>query len=411
MDPENVPFAPNTGRLWTRRGWIAGSLAGLAMAGCSRPALETKSGLAKDTIRILIWADYFADIRAARGPDALTVHSDIHDNVITAFEEQTGIKVEVRLFESNEELYSLLTAKEASYDVAMPSGFMVRRLQAEGWLRRIPASAVPNSRHIDFRRFKLQFDPEMAFALPYVWGSIGIAFDTQVVDGIPRHWIDLFDRSNKRDDETIKAAMSDDGRFTLNAALICLGYPPDSHIPSQLEAAAQLLRSQRSRIGSLESHSIGQKLAAGSINLALATSGDVAFAMRRNKRIRLSLPAEGSLTFKDCFVLPISPAEKQASSPGRAPAWTERQVNAARFLDFVLQPEMAALVTNFSCYATTLNAARAFVDRNLLNGAAYFLNPAGKDFSIEQSDPNNVEFNRVWNEVRSLWPARPRKTV
>ena len=154
---------------------------------------------------------------------------------------------------------------------------------------------------------------------------------------------------------------------------------------------------------------MAQKLASGSIHLALAWSGDVTSAMRTNKSIRLQLPVAGSVTFKDCFVLPYTPAEKLAASTGRGVPWTERQADAARFLNYLLEPEVAAKVTNFSCFATTLTAARKFVNRNILNGAAYFMNANGKDFPLEQADTQNGDFHRVWTEVRSLWPETPRK--
>jgi len=409
MDSQNAAFAPNTGHVWTRRDWIAASLAGLATVGCSRSSDGSQDDVDKGTIRILVWSEYFSGVTDTAGPDGRMIRTEIKEAVITPFEKQTNIKVDVTLFDSNEELYRLLTADGASYDIAMPAGFMVRRLQDEGWLRRIRASAVPNSQYIDSRRFKLEFDPEMAFAFPYIWGSTGIAYNIDKVDGIPRHWSDLFDRSKKRDDDKVRVALLDDGRFTLSAALIYLGYSPNTRVLAEIEAAGQLVRSLRSSVGSLETGSMAQKLAAGSIHLALAWSGDVASAMRTNKKIRLQLPVAGSVTFKDCFVLPYTPVEKLAASTGRGVPWTERQADAARFLNYLLEPEVAAKLTNFSCFATTLTAARKFVDRNILNGAAYFMNASGKDFPLEQADTKNGDFHRVWSEVRSLWPDTPQK--
>jgi hypothetical protein len=78
-----------------------------------------------------------------------------------------------------------------------------------------------------------------------------------------------------------------------------------------------------------------------------------------------------------------------------------------RFVEFVLQPEMAGKVTNFSCYATTIPAARAFVDRSITNGASYFINPTGQDFHMEETDHQTAEFDRVWAEVKAEWPDPP----
>lgn len=408
MDSQNAAFAPNTCQVWTRREWIASSLAGLATVGCSRSS-DGRQNVDRGPIRILVWSDYFTGATETLGPDGEMIRTEIKEAIITPFENQMGLKVDVTLFESSEELYRLLGAEDAAYDIAMPAGFMVRRLLEEGWLRRIPPNAVPNSRYIDSRRFKLEFDPDMSFALPYIWGSTGIAYNIDKVDAIPRHWSDLFDRSSKRDDEKIRIALLDDGRFTLSAALIYLGYSPNTRVLAEIEAAGQLVRSLRSRVDSLESGMMADKLASGSIHLALAWSGDVTSAMRTNKSIRLQLPVAGSVTFKDCFVLPYTPAEKLAASSGQGVRWTERQADAARFLNYLLEPEVAAKVTNYSCFATTLTAARKFVNRNILNGAAYFMNSNGKDFPLEQADTQNGDFQRVWSEVRSLWPKTTQK--
>lgn len=409
MESQNAAFAPNTSHVWTRREWIAASLAGVATAGCSRSSGGRQGNVDKGTIRILVWSDYFAGVTETIGPDGEMIRTDIQEAVITRFEKKTNIKIDITLFDSNEELYRLLTAEDAAFDIAMPSGFMVHQLNEEGWLRPILASAVPNSQFIDSRRFKLTFDPEMTLAFPYIWGSTGIAYNIEKVDGIPRHWSDLFDRSKKRDDEKIKIALLDDGRFTLSTALIYLGYSPSTRILAEIEAAGQLVRSLRSSVGSLESGMMAHKLAAGSIHLALTWSGHVTSAMQTNKSIRFQLPAAGSVMFKDCFVLPYTRAEKLAASSGKGVLWTERQEDAARFLNYLLEPEVAATVTNFSCFATTLTVARKFVHRKILNGAAYFLNANGKDFPLEQADTTNGDFQRVWSEVRSLWPKTPHK--
>jgi spermidine/putrescine-binding protein len=74
-----------------------------------------------------------------------------------------------------------------------------------------------------------------------------------------------------------------------------------------------------------------------------------------------------------------------------------------RFLDYLLRPEIAGRVSNFSCYATTLPGARAYVDRWITNGAAYFINPAGRDFHLEETSTVSPVFARTWAEVRQRW--------
>eukprot|EP01031_Cornospumella_fuschlensis_P009007 gene9007-11067_t len=113
MDSQNAAFAPNTGHVWTRREWIAASLAGLATAGCSRSSGRRQGNVDSGTIRILVWSDYFTGVTEIIGPDGELIRIDIKEAVIKPFENQTNIKVDITLFDSNEELYRLLTAEDA----------------------------------------------------------------------------------------------------------------------------------------------------------------------------------------------------------------------------------------------------------------------------------------------------------
>ncbi len=405
MDPQHAPSLADAGRrLWTRREWLGASLAGLGAVGCSSEKSRRERVGRAGAIRILIWADYFTDFKETTDAAGKTVRYDQKEEVLSAFEELTEVKVDVTFCTTNDDIYRLLTAENADFDLAMPSAFMTKRLHAEGWLREFPLRKETRVGLID-KRFALSFDPKYRYSVPYIWGSTGIAYNAGTVEGLPRSWGDLFARQ-QADKAKLTMSLVDEGRFTLGSALIYLGYSPNTHDVEQIEEAGRFLITLRGRVGSLESEWTRHMLEDGTLDLAMAWGGDVTRAMRKNKRVRFALPEEGSIIFKDSFVLPRTPEEKRAYKGGKE-AWSQRKENAVRFVEFVLQPEMAAKVTNFSCYATTIPAARAYVDRSITNGASYFINPSGHDFHMEDLGEDTREFDRVWSEVRGEWPDPP----
>jgi len=408
VNPPSAPSPSASTRLWTRRAWISSTLAGLAAAGllssgCSR---LWRGGLpvgSAGRIRVLAWSEYFKDVDEVPDANGILVPTVRKEEVVAAFENETGIAVDVELFDSNEQLAKLLLAEGANYDLALVPGFAAKRLQGAGWLHKIPSKLVPNAKYVDWKRFKFGFDREREFAIPYVWGSTGIAYNISYVPRLPNRWSDLFTDLQDVAGEPLRVALLDDGRFSLGVALIALGHHPHTEDLAEIEAAGKLLASLSNRSVMLKTNQLVKGLEEESIHLALATSGDVTKAMRRNKNVRLALPPEGSLLFRDTFVMPLTPVEKRRVDAGGRPELTTRRENALQFLDYMLRPEVAGQVSNFSCYATTLPAARAYVDRWITNGAAYFINPAGKDIYLEELESAAPNFEKVWPQVRRLW--------
>lgn len=360
-------------RPWTRRRWLGASLAGLAAAGCDKFRLRSPLTY-QEEIDILIWDNYLSA------------------DLIARFEKQASIRVNVHLFSTNDQLEGILTTRKFPYDLAMPSAFMAKRLLDAGLLVPFNHRHLPNLGHIDRKAYNPGFDPENAYVIPYIWGATGIGYNARRIEGLPKSWRDLFAYQHRvLDGDPGNISVLDDARFTIGSALIYLGFSPNTESPAEIERAAEMLSRRIQDIDYFESDRVPQLLAEEDVELALAWSADVTKAMVTNKRVRLSLPQEGSIVFRDSFVIPRSAKNLQA---------------VQRFVNYLLDPTVAAAVTNYSLYATTLPLARPYVNRFITNGPSYFIHPAGRNHFLEDGGILDETYRRVWAQLKSQ--ARPR---
>jgi spermidine/putrescine-binding protein len=369
--------------LWSRRRWLGTTLLGAAAATCGCGRLERWTPgnriSSRGAIHILVWDGYFSA------------------EILGAFEQATGIRVHVHTIKSNDELVDLLNERKFPYDLAMPSDFLARHLHDRGMLKAFTPGGIPNLAGIDLQTHRLSFDPKHLLAVPYIWGSTGIGYNSRRVEGLPKSWADLF-RHERRSHggEFAGVSVLDDAHITIGCALIHLGFSPNTRNHAEIDRAGEVLMRVRDQISFFESNRVAQLLALGSVDLAMAWSGDVTSAMKGdrggaypgNKQIRLSLPSEGSILFRDCFVVPRHAA---------------RQEEAEQFLNFILDPRVAAEVTNHSFFATTVPAATRHVNRMLVNGPTYFIHPAGakKNFTLDWDAGNEDAFARLWARLKA----------
>ncbi len=374
--PENPSPAPG---LWTRRQWIGAACAGLALTGCDKLGkFSLRSTLPlRGTIHALIWGSYFPQ------------------DLLEQFQAKTGIRVEPHLFSSNDQLPDLLRTRAAPYDLVMPSSFMGAHLRNLGLLKPFTAANLPNLGQIDRVKFNPRFDPQNNYVVPYIWGATGIGYNAGRVNGLPKSWADLFAKRQRPDGTNAGVSILDDARFSLGTVLLYLGKSPNTASPDDVERAGDILVKLRSQITSFESDNVARLLATDGIDLAMAWSGDVTRAMLgdpndgvpSNKLVRLSLPREGAIIFQDCFALP-----QAAGNPAEAEA----------FVNYLLQPAVAAQVTDYSLYATTVPASRPLVNRFVLNGPSFFEHPDGirNNYTLDSVYEIDDVYQRVWQRVK-----------
>lgn len=222
----------------------------------------------------------------------------IDESLIGEFEAQTGIHVNYQTAESNETLYSLLQTGGADFDVIVPSDYMIGRLIDEGMLAELDYSAIPNYDLIDPQYKSLSFDPENKYTVPYSWGTVGIIYNTKMVDEPITSWGAMFDEKYAG-----QVLMINNSRDALAAALLYLGYSINTTDESQLEEAFALLKQAKDSgvYQAFVMDEVFQKMEGGNAAVAMYYAGDYLTMLENNEDLAFVIPEEGSNWFVDAM--------------------------------------------------------------------------------------------------------------
>jgi spermidine/putrescine transport system substrate-binding protein/spermidine/putrescine transport system permease protein len=305
------------------------------------------------------------------------------DNVIAEFERRYDAKLNVELYDSNEALLARLQSGGASYDIVVPSDYMVTVLREQGLLDELNRDRLTNISNLDPQFVGLPFDPSNQHSIPYLWGTTGIAYRKDKIAGSIESWDALWD-SRYRD----RIAMLDDVRETIGAALKRLGKSLNSVDEAEIQGAAALLIEQKPLVKAYDSGGFDQMLLSGDVWIAQAYSGQIAKAIAENPAIAYVVPKEGCTIFVDNMcVIKNSPNKELAHE----------------FMNFVLEPQIAADIANGTGYSSMNLAGRALIRADLLaNEAAYPQREAVErcEFIREIGEAVSI-YDRLWTEIKS----------
>ena len=229
----------------------------------------------------------------------------IDTDLIDQFEAETGIRVNYQTAESNETLYSLLKSGGADYDVIVPSDYMIAQLIEEGMLEELDYNRIPNFSLVDERFQNLSYDPENKYTVPYAWGTLGIIYNTAMVDGEITSWSALYDDQYAGD-----VLLINNSRDALGEALLYLGCSVNTTDESEIRAAYELV-ADANRRGIFQGRvmdEVFQKMEGGNAAIATYYAGDYLSMLENNEDLAFVIPEEGSNWFVDAMcVLKDSP--------------------------------------------------------------------------------------------------------
>jgi len=280
--------------LYTPRGkWVSrGGAAALAACFLVSVTLLARATNAQPVVNVCSWGEY------------------IDEDLITQFEEETGIIVNYQTAESNEALYSLLKSGAGDYDVIVPSDYMISQLIEEDMLSQLDYSQIPNYSLISDRFKGLTYDPEERYSVPYAWGTVGIIYNTSMVAEPITSWSVLFD-----DQYAGNVLMFRNSRDAMATALFYLGYSVNTTDEAELREAFQLLRDAKNRgvYQSFVMDEIFQKLEGGNAAIGVYYAGDYLTMAENNEDLAFAVPEEGSNWFMDAMcVLKDAPHYEEA---------------------------------------------------------------------------------------------------
>lgn len=309
----------------------------------------------------------------------------IDPEVFTAFEEEYGVKVIEDTFSSNEELLAKLQAGAAGYDLIVPSDYMVEIMIEEGLLAEINHDNIPNMANLSDLFSDPPYDPGLVYCVPYQWGTTGIGYNSDIVE--PDSWSYIFDPAMASEYEG-QITMLNDSREAIGAALKYLGYSLNSTDEAELEEAKQILIGAKPYLFSYDSDQYEDLIASDEIVYAHGWSGDFFAAAVEDERIWYSIPAEGGVVWADNMCIP---------------ATSKNAYTAEVFIDFILRPEVAAQITNFTWYGSPVEAANEFIDAEILEEPAIYPPPevmAKLEWLKDVGEATPV-YERIWTEVKA----------
>lgn len=270
----------------------------------------------------------------------------IEQSTIDMFEEKYPyIDVNYTTFDSNESMYSKIVSGAASYDIVVPSEYMVSKLIQEDMLAEIDFSNIPNYKYIGDAYKNLSSDPENKYSVPYFWGTVVVIYNSSYVDAadVENRSLDLLWNEKYAG----KILMFDNPRDSFGIALTKLGYSMNSDTDSQWQEAAKLLSEQKPIVQAYVMDAIFDKMESAEAWIAPYYAGDALIIQETNPDIQFYMPKEGTNMFVDSMCILNT---------------TEHKKEAELFINFMCEPEIAAMNAETVGYATPNTEAMKLLD-------------------------------------------------
>ena len=320
----------------------------------------------------------------------------IDEDVISQFEEETGITVVYDLFETNEEMYPVIEAGAVNYDVVCPSDYMIQKMRENDLLAELNFDNIPNIAQIDpaYMEMSQAFDPENKYSVPYCWGTVGILYNTRLLDELgvpaPTKWANLWDERLSGE-----ILMQDSVRDAFMVALKKDGYSMNSESKDELEQAKQELIDQKPLVQAYVIDQVRDKMIGGEAAVGVIYSGEMLYIQDEVASLGLDydleyvIPEEGTNLWLDSWVIPKNAKNKE---------------NAEKWIDFMCRPEIAKANFEYITYPTPNKGAFELLDEDMQNNKAVFPDiDFLKDSEVYQylGDDTDAIYNELWKEVKA----------
>ncbi|MGP4714357.1 MULTISPECIES: ABC transporter substrate-binding protein [unclassified Psychrobacter] len=344
----------------------------LVLASCSNSDTAATDGAPSSdvTLNLYNWSEYMPQ------------------EILDGFEAETGISVNYTTFDSNEAMYAKLKLLNDSsqYDLAVPSTYYVEKMANEGLLQKIDQSKLSNFSNLDTSFTNTKVDPDNKYSIPYMWGSTGLAINGDSVDPASvNSWNDLWKPEYKD-----QVMLTNDVREVFGMALLTLGYSGNSSNPDEIKAAYEKLTTLMPNVKTFNSDATRMPYIEGETNLGMTWNGEAVMANDEGlTSLVYKYPSEGAILWMDNFVIP-----KNA-----------KQVDAAhQFIDYLLRPENAKIVSEEIGYASPNSAARELMDEGVRNNPTIYPSQevlAKAEFQEDVGDDALQVYQQYWDMLKT----------
>lgn len=333
--------------------FLAGIVVIVALLFSTSLIMKKTTGQASEKLVIYNWGDY------------------IDPELLTKFTAETGIQVQYETFDSNEAMYTKIKQGGTTYDLAMPSEYMISKMLEEDMLVKLDKSKIQGLEHIGQEFLGLSFDPENDYSIPYFWGTVGIVYNQTMVDQAPEHWEDLW-REEYRND----ILLVDGAREVMGFGLNSFGYSLNSKDKVELAVTAAKLNELTPNIKAIVGDELKGYMIQGDAAIGVTFSGEASEMLDGNEDLVYVVPSEGSNLWFDNIVIPKT---------------AKHQKEAYAFINFMLVPENAAQNAEYIGYATPNTSAKALLPAEITEDKAFY------------PDPTTIQNLEVYDNLGHKW--------
>ncbi|OBZ11244.1 PotD/PotF family extracellular solute-binding protein [Bacillus sp. FJAT-26390] len=310
------------------------------------------------SLGLIYLTSYLNSSEGYSGDNTLTIYNwgdYVDPELLERFEEETGIKVIYQTFDSNEAMMTKIEQGGTTFDVSIPSEYAISKMKEEGVLLKLDHSKLPNLKYIDPRFMNLSFDPDNAYSIPYFWGTVGIIYNPELVGELDfSSWNDLWDKSLRN-----QILLLDGAREVMGMGLNSLHYSLNDTNEAHLQEAKAKMLQMTPNVKAIVGDEIKMLLANEEAAVGLVWSGDASEIMDENDKLDYVVPEEGSNLWFDNMVIPK----------------TARNIEGAhQFINFMLDPEVAAQNAEYVGYSTPNEAAMALLPEEIATDDRFYPN-------------------------------------
>lgn len=276
----------------------------------------------------------------------------IDPELLEEFTAETGIQVDYQTFDSNESMYTKIKQGGTTYDLTIPSEYMISKMTEENMLIKLDKSKIEGLENIDPQFMGLSFDQNNDYSIPYFWGTLGIVYNETMVENPPQEWEDLWSEEYRDN-----IMLIDGVREVMGFGLQSLGHSLNSKNPAEIEKAAEHLYNLTPNVKAIVADEIKGYMIQDAAAIAVSFSGEASEMLDGNENLHYVVPSKGSNLWFDNMVIP-----KTAKNLDGAYA----------FMSFMLRPENALRNAEYVGYSTPIPAAKAMLDEETQNDESFY---------------------------------------
>ena len=350
---------------------LTSALCGVLLAGCGRNDATSQTGSSSENagatsggkLVVFNWGEY------------------IDPEVISDFEQETGIEVVYEEFETNEIMYAKLAQDPSAYDVICPSDYMISKMAKQGMLEELDFTKIPNAKSNIGNSYYEQsegFDPGNKYAVPYCWGTVGILYNKTMVEEPVTSWSILWDEKYAG-----QILMQDSVRDIMMIPLAMKGYSINTLDENELNEAVDMLIEQKPLVQAYVIDQVRDKMIGDEAALGVIYSGEAIFTQRENENLEYVIPEEGSNIWIDSWVVPKG---------------AKNMENAYKWIDYMCRADVALKNFDYITYSTPNEAARELIeDEEIKNSPIAF--PDLSQYKLETFIYLEEEGDKLYNDL------------